>query len=407
MIVRDRNPDGGVHEIPRNSHLSDASHRDAEPKRGSSKPHIKFLTVDELLQQPPIEPLIEDVLVKDSLATLSSTFGKGKTFLAIDMVCSIATGEKWFGRKVAEGLVLYVAAEGSRGFRQRILARAGSRLHDRNNPMRRRLRVLPHAVNFMIPAEFEALLEEVRSMSERPVLIVLDTLARSMVGGEENSARDMGIFVDGCERLREATGATVLVIHHFGKNGEGERGSSALGGAADTMLEIAEENGALKLSCKKQKDGLEFEPVYFRLVPTTVEVRADGRAVTSCVVAPIDKPETPKLERGPENQEEDASSKIVRALRECGSEGMTGPQIKAATGIVKGTFYDHLKDLIERNVVEIVPGSNPKRYRLRGTGSKSESESGERPDSDTDSGFVPQSESESAAAPKGAADPDS
>jgi hypothetical protein len=38
----------------------------------------------------------------------------------------------------------------------------------------------------------------------RPALVVFDTLARSMVGGDENSARDMGQLIDGAEHVRQA-----------------------------------------------------------------------------------------------------------------------------------------------------------------------------------------------------------
>ena len=54
---------------------------------------------------------------------------------------------------------------------------------------------------------------------QRPALIIVDTLARCMVGGDENSAKDMGLFIAHADALRKETGATVLIIHHTGKNG--------------------------------------------------------------------------------------------------------------------------------------------------------------------------------------------
>src|SRR5690606_14132992 len=61
-------------------------------------------------------------------------------------------------------------------------------------------------------------------------LIVLDTQARVSVGLEENSAKEMGQFIEYAEQLRRDTKACVLVVHHTTKNGETERGSGAIRG---------------------------------------------------------------------------------------------------------------------------------------------------------------------------------
>ena len=69
-------------------------------------------------------------------------------------------------------------------------------------------------------------------------LVIIDTLARSMGAGDENSSQDMGAFIAACDQIRRATGATVLIVHHSGKSSNaGARGSSALLGAVDTAIE--------------------------------------------------------------------------------------------------------------------------------------------------------------------------
>jgi RecA-family ATPase len=70
------------------------------------------------------------------------------------------------------------------------------------------------------------------------VLAVVDTLARCFVGGEENSARDMGRFVAAADRLRTATGAAALLLHHVSRHGGAIRGSTALPGALDTGIAV-------------------------------------------------------------------------------------------------------------------------------------------------------------------------
>ena len=95
-------------------------------------------------------------------------------------------------------------------------------------------------------------------------MIVLDTLARTMVGADENTAKDVGEWIQNAQKLQEKTKATVLTLHHTVKRTAknkpaAERGSSALRGAADTMMAVTKNNNALTLSCVKQKDSEEFD----------------------------------------------------------------------------------------------------------------------------------------------------
>ena len=59
-------------------------------------------------------------------------------------------------------------------------------------------------------------------------LIILGTLARCFGGSDENAAKDMGAFIQGCDTSKAVTQTSVLIVHHSGKGQErGARGSSA------------------------------------------------------------------------------------------------------------------------------------------------------------------------------------
>src|SRR5258708_21582640 len=118
------------------------------------------------------------------------------------------------------------------------------------------------------PAEVKAFIAAVMPLAPR--LIILDTLSRCMVGGDENSSKDMGLFVEACAEIQRATGATILVIHHTGKNGIGERGSSVLPCACETMIELSQNEGYITLACDKMKDAPEFNPCPFQLLPVAL-----------------------------------------------------------------------------------------------------------------------------------------
>ena len=85
-------------------------------------------------------------------------------------------------------------------------------------------------------------------------LIVIDTLAYAMAGGEENSAKEMGVAVDGMQKLRNEVGASILLIHHSGKDrSKGARGSSVLKAAVDTEIEINASGDKISLHADKQR----------------------------------------------------------------------------------------------------------------------------------------------------------
>ena len=52
----------------------------------------------------------------------------------------------------------------------------------------------------------------------------IDTLARTPVGGDENSAGDTGAFLATVDTIRSESGCTVLVVHQSDKDKGDERG---------------------------------------------------------------------------------------------------------------------------------------------------------------------------------------
>jgi hypothetical protein len=246
------------------------------PKRGLYV--VRWHESKPKLDQPY---LIDDVC---DLGTMVVTYGDsnvGKTYVVLDQARCIAAGEPWNGHKVKQGLVVYVASEGGTGFHKRIEAyRREHKLVDLP------FSLIPCPVDIHSPnGDTDRLIrlikQEQEHFGQQCVLIVIDTLARAMGGGDENTSVDMGLLVRQCDRLRAATGATVNLIHHTGKDKtKGARGSSALRAATDTEIEI----DAGVLSVEKQRDLAKVKPMNFRLKPITIGQRPDGRDVTSCVV---------------------------------------------------------------------------------------------------------------------------
>lgn len=222
---------------------------------------FRFLTALELRHRPDPAWLIEDVLQLDTLVLVVGAQETFKSFVALDMHLSVAAGVSWQGHAVRPGLTVYVSAEGGSGLGLRVQAWETARQLSAD----RCLFLADQAPQFLdrrLDGDIEELLLSLGDLPEQPVLIVIDTLARSMVGGDENSAEDMGLFIAAAERIRQATGATVALVHHNNKQGNA-RGSTALLGAVHTIIECSREANSrvVLLRCGKQKDADHFVPM--------------------------------------------------------------------------------------------------------------------------------------------------
>jgi hypothetical protein len=245
---------------------------------------FKLLSRADLDSLPDAKWLIPGLLAAESFAVLYGPPGSAKTFLALELALSIASGiegSACLGKPVESGAVIYVAGEGVRGIRKRIEA---WERHHGCEPIAG-IRLLEVAPNLMAVSEANEIIAAARELNEPIRLTVIDTMARCMPGGDENSSKDVGEFVRNIDRIRRELGCAVLDVHHSGKNDpKTERGSSALRGAADTMISLADKSGVLTLTCEKQKDADSFAGR--RLQLKTVPLDDDGQS--SCVLVPGD-----------------------------------------------------------------------------------------------------------------------
>lgn len=179
---------------------------------------------------------------------------------------------------------MYLAAEGGAGIRNRLAAI----VTDKPDMASARFDLLPIAVDLHGPNDAAAICEAMPD--GKPALIVIDTLARSMGAGDENTAKDTAMFVRNCDVIREATGAHVMVIHHTGKDGDkGARGSSALRAAVDNEISVSAD---WEIISRKQRDQETPQPQNFSLRTVVLGEDEDGDPVTSAVVD-IAEPSTP------------------------------------------------------------------------------------------------------------------
>lgn len=236
-----------------------------DSERAEDAGRLRLWTPTELMNFPKPRWIVEDVLVEDSVACIVGPPGTYKSFIALSLHFAVAAGMDWHGRSVAAGPSLYVIAEGVRGMSSRMAAWQGYT----NRPAPERALFVAEPLQLANGAT-DRMLDAIDRWGEKPRLIIVDTLARSAVGLEENSAKDMGEFIAAAERLRRATGACVLFIHHGNRAAGTPRGSSALDGAFDTLITVGRDADLITVRCSKQKDAGEFHQ--FKLTPQVVRL---------------------------------------------------------------------------------------------------------------------------------------
>jgi hypothetical protein len=299
----------------------------------------KFLSRSQLRNLPKPEPLIGDTLDRGTVAELYGKWGTAKSFIALDWGCCVATGKNWQTRKAERAKVLYLAAEGAYGLQSRVdVWEIGWRTLIDDEC----LTVLPVPVNMLRSGEVAELIEQVHEHGFE--FVIIDTLARSMVGGDENSSQDMGEVIDAAYQLLAATPGgrgVVLIVHHTGKDGLTSRGSTALEGGVDTVYRVTGDGFMnVKLDRQKRKDGPKDDLLQLRLGKIALPDDPDGSCVVEAATG-LDDAETA-----------DRADKVLALFRShFGATGATGPQLRALAedelSVSQATAYRAVNDLID------------------------------------------------------------
>lgn len=240
-----------------------------DPAADAAMPVFKTLSATDLDNLPDPSWLVDHVLTEDGFAVIYGPPGATKSFAAIDMALCIATGTPFHGAQAKKGPVLYAIGEGIRGLKYRIEAWKLAHPEANVEDIEINFHVIPLAPRLLEKEQAGMLINTATELSEviGLKLVIIDTWARALTGGDENSAGDAGVAVDILDTVRRKTGATTLVVHHSGADGSRERGSTALRAAADTSIAMIknEQDGIISFICKKQKDAEPFKTVKFNL----------------------------------------------------------------------------------------------------------------------------------------------
>lgn len=275
----------------------------------------RFFTINQLGDMPPPRWLIDELFEANSLVMVAGPPASFKSFLVLDWLLCMACGRNWQGRKTEPSRVLYILGEGRASLLKRIQAWIQ---YNKLTPTELEQLNMNFKVTFEVPQmaikpSVDNMLMELNKDGFSPDVIAIDTFARSFVGLDENSPKDVGLWVEQADRLR-TLGFTVIFLHHTAKNtefGVRYRGSTAIMGAMDTamtMMRDPEVIGGVKLTVTKQKDHDEGDPLYLQRVVVTLPNSLDG----SVVLIPTQRVD----DRFTENQDNNPEAMMIKLIHD-------------------------------------------------------------------------------------------
>jgi SpoU rRNA methylase family enzyme len=260
---------------------------------------LRFIPLSELKLRRGAKYLIKNLIPAQGITVPWGPPKCGKTFIILDMALHIAAGIEYRGRKTLFGPVAYCGLEGGDGIPARLVAACkGMNIEDRNLPFKYCI----DSFQFTKTGGADELIKYIEeAFSDKPpVLVILDTLNRSL-NGKENDDEDMTHYTRCAEEVGKKFNCAIIVIHHCGVSGDKPRGHTALTGTCAAQLKIARANKMpvgegkpmmVSTTVEFMKDGPEGSIEYSWLRPITITDPEDPEyePEDTCYVVPAPEP---------------------------------------------------------------------------------------------------------------------
>ena len=246
----------------------------------------------------PPDYLVEGLLQRRFLYSLTATTGSGKTAQVLLLTSYVALGQNLSGREVAKGSVLYFAGENPDDIRMRWFAQTqqfGLTPEDFSN-----VYFVPgvHKLSQIADRVFQEL-AHINDLA----LIIVDTSAAYYEGDDENNNVQAGEHARRLRRLVQFNGGpTVLVCCHPVKNGDNllPRGGGAFLNEVDGNLTSKRDDTVIELHWSGKFRGPDFAPLTFQLRTVTHERLKDskGRTIPTVICEPISEERRKEMKAG-------------------------------------------------------------------------------------------------------------
>jgi AAA domain len=232
--------------------------------------------------------LIQGLWPADAYGVLAAQEKAGKTWAALDLAVSVASGQPWldhFGCPSTGPVLVFLGEGGERATVRRIEAIAASKGVDPDQ-LADWLRLCFRVPRLATPGAGAELAAIEQELAAHPAaLMILDPLYLAAAGASGANLYDMGAVLQAIQGVCQAAGCALLVVTHWNKTGDG-RGADRISGAgpaawARVICSIAvhyrgsDEDGASAVLLGVELIGGEIADTRFRI---RRRVRADDPA---------------------------------------------------------------------------------------------------------------------------------
>ena len=263
----------------------------------------KIIKADEFFSRPPrkIEWTVRNLVEQGTFVVLGGEPKTSKTWAALEVCLSVASGTDVFNHyefttfREPRPVFMFLLEDNEDNVQARMTALAASKGLDQND-----LKQLPLYVLCREPLDIVEQADEIIRIvkdngchhevtKERRGLILIDPL-RNAHSEDENDSTKMKKVLEQCLRIRNHTGYSLIINHHFKKMsakdqespGNAMRGTSSLYGAVDGIvgmrkIESHERNTWNNNVISQVKAGPQAEP--FGLTLLVKDGKESGRAV--------------------------------------------------------------------------------------------------------------------------------
>jgi hypothetical protein len=198
----------------------------------------------------PIQFAVDHLITQGGVTVLAGEAGVGKTYLTLDLITHIASGQPWLGRGVRLAKCLIVDQESGK---QRL-------------QMRLREVMQAHGCNASLPlcwmsmSGFDLTNEQSANRLIQTAkdgefgFLLFDSLTATTPGGTDSDPKFITPAMLTLRRISVETGATLVVIHHFNKQAA-YRGSTTIRDQCDLLLNVTRNaDGIITIKTDKARD---------------------------------------------------------------------------------------------------------------------------------------------------------
>jgi hypothetical protein len=235
---------------------------------------LKFLSLEELANEPPPQMLIKDIFPESGVAIIYGKSGSMKSFLMITMAMHVALGLDLGDQVVKQRPVLILLNEGQAGFSLRCEAWLKSNGEQRPENFRI-AKMTPNLTHNNPNDHFMKLAEE---MDFRPGLIIIDSFSKATFGSDDNSTSEMASAMGAADQLAAHFDALVVLVDHTGKDEKkGVRGAYAKHANADMVGRVTKFDNRVTLETTKQKEAEAERKFVFKAEKVDMPILDDAK----------------------------------------------------------------------------------------------------------------------------------